>query len=216
MKIGVVPTKYGYSAVALPPYDGDWRVSSSVKIPHDLFIQLRGQILNRLAEYCHDLSGWTGQLPVAIPWAIMGILAIALCSLWKLGFKYIGLYMWVRFFFFFDGVWLLTKYITHWRGLRDAKQIREKIVRGQWVFVNTDMPKQFIDHADLTITEREYISEMMHRYPQTMPYYKEMLRVEEPWLFSAAPLGATGLIRFLLCGVRVPRPTLVFELGELK
>jgi len=218
MRIAVLPTKYGYSAVALPPYGGDWELFSPMKLPHDLMIQLRGQILYRLAQYCSDLSVWTGQLPLAILWAGWGIWALAISSLWSYGTRYWILYGWIRFLFFGGGIWLLGKTLAHMRGLLRTRRIRETIVQGQWVItVDGAIQKEEVDNTMTEVcTEREYIQYVLANFPQLKPYYDEMLRVEEPWLFSAAPMGVGGLIKYLLTGVRVPMPALIFDLGELK
>jgi hypothetical protein len=82
MRVGVVPTKAGYSAVCLPPYGNDWHITTPIMLSTDQLAQLRGQILHRLAEYCQLISQWRATLWVAIPWAAWGIAALALSALW--------------------------------------------------------------------------------------------------------------------------------------
>ena len=161
-----------------------------------------------------------------IPWAAWGGLAMYLrwLRLWTASPKFLLLYGWVMLFFFADGVRMLVQALFHWRGLIDAYQIREGAALGEWRSTpegfrgDALMPKQFGDHewTTLNFTEREYISEMMHRYPVAKPYYDEMLREEEPWLFSVIPLGFTGFLRRMFVGPKTPRPGLIFELGDLQ
>ena len=215
MKIAVIPTQSGnYNAVALPPYGGNWELSTPVELSNDLLIQLKAQILQKLALYCYKFSGWKGQLPVLLPWALWGLTALALCSLWTLGLKYIILYMWIRLFFFFDGVWSLSRLLFHLKGIIKAKKIRGNAASSQLVVsIDDKMPRS--DGIN-QLSEREYIKNIMETYPQTKPYYEEMLRTEEPWVFSIFPLGLTGLLRRMFIGPKIPLPTLIFDLGKLE
>lgn len=213
MRIAVIPTKFGHTAVALGPYWGEWELYSPVDLPEDLKIQLRAQILHRLAQYCHEFSPWVGQIWTAVPWAIWGILAVVLSSLFQLGIKYIALYGWIRLLFFFDGVWILSQVLTHGLGSIRAQRIRKEATRGEWKYIQASWPAHI---STIGFSEREYLANTALQFPQAKPFIDEMLRTEPPWIFSAAPLGVVGYIKYLLMGIRVAKPILIFELGMLE
>jgi len=214
MKIGIVPTKYGYSAVALPPYDGDWELSTPIELPHDVKVQLHGQILHKLAIYCQEFKPWMAWKAV-IPWAVWGGLAMYLrwSRLWKASPKFLLLYGWVMLFFFADGLRLLIQHLYHYKGLIDAYRIREGAALGKWVSTDVEMPRRI--ETDSTLNEQEYIEVVRKLCPQTEPYYAEMLREEEPFLFSVHPLGFIGFLRRMFLGPKIPRPGLICDLGTL-
>jgi hypothetical protein len=214
MKIGIVGTQSGYSAVCLSPYKGDFELLTPVPLSEDMLLQLRAQILQRLAEYCSKFTIWEGQLLIAIPWAIWSILCLAVCSLWKLGMQFVLLYMWIRFLFFADGIWALSKILVHFKGLRDTQQIKESAAKAKWIFSPTKMPSR----AEIVVgeTEREYIQRAIEEYPQTAPFYEEMLRKQPPEIFDRYPLGPLGILKMFLTVPRIRRPILIFDLGRLQ
>lgn len=225
MKIGVIPTKYGYSAIALPPYDGNWELSTPVKLPYDVLVQLRGQILHKLALYCQSLSVWQ-VWKIVLPWAAWGGLAMYFrwARLLDSGIKFLLLYGWVMLFFFADGIRLLAQLLCHTRGLIDAYRIREGAATGQWVstregFRGDNLMPSIEDtayHVNPEASERGFIQTCQALYPVAKPYYDEMLREEPPFLFSAYPLGFFGYLHRMFVGPRYPRPGLIFELGDLQ
>jgi hypothetical protein len=217
MKVGVVPTKYGYTAVALPPYTGDWELYTPFDLPEEVLIQLRGQILHKLAIHSHRLVPWTGQAKVALPWAIMGGLALYLrmSNYMSLGgIKTIALYGWIMFLFFGDGIWALMRFIYQLENLFLKWQIKNRVARGEWVAKGCEWAG--VADWDYQKSEREFIDEFISIAPETKPYYNEILRIEPPLVFSVVPLGILGYIKYLTRGPRLPRPALIFELGRLE
>lgn len=215
MKIGIVPTKYGYSAVALPPYDGDWSLASPVELSDDMQTQLRGQILHELSKYCQMLAPWIGQVLVAIPWALWGavILYMRLSTYMEYNPSTVLLYGWIMFLFFGDGLWALGRALYQFAHLKQVTKITNWSAKGQWR-PNVDLIPERMDAGDMS--EREYIDFMATRHPQLIPYYKEIMRREPPLVFTWWPRGLLGFIRMLFIGPRIPKPTLIFELGDLK
>lgn len=221
MKIGCVPTKYGYSAVALPGnYNGDWELDTPLQLPIDMLVQLRGQILHKLALYCHSIKPYAC-LKMVIFWGAWSALAFGLgiFRLWTIAPKYLVLYGWIRIFFFGDGLFMLARSLCHLKALVDVRRIREGAALGEWISTDVEMPLRTegaANYQDRPRSEENYIKTMSAFYPVTAPYYDEMLREEPPWVFSAWPLGVIGWLRRMFVGPRTPRPVLVFELGELQ
>ena len=217
MKVGIVPTKYGYSAVALPPYRGDWELRSPVKLTDEQKIILRGQILHQLAIYAHQMTPWTGLLLTAFLWMIFGGIALYLRLSNYVdigGWKMIALYGWIMFLFFGDGLWAFSRTVHQARNLFHAWFIRNKLAKGKWV--EKDCPWDIrLTWSRVEMTERECIDWYVDREVTFRAYYKEMLRTEPPLAFSAWPLGLLGTIRYLFQGIRFYRPAIVVEMGRL-
>jgi len=216
MRIAVLPTKFGYSAIALGPFDGTWEIASPKPLSEDLLVQLKGQISHRLAEYCWYISPWSGIWSIAVLWAAWGGLALGLSNLWGYGFRTALLYGWIRLLFFGNGIWLLCQTLYHWRGLRRARLIRTHLLDGEW---ETDEglyvpPEKAIGPAR-SLGEREFVQFMIGQFPHLAPWYEQLLRVEKPLVFRYWPLGVTGFLRQMLLGPEIPIPPLVFELGLL-
>lgn len=215
IRIGVVPTLHGYSAVVLPPYHGDWELSSPKPLAPDLLIQLRGQILSALSQFSFKMAPWTNILSVSLFWALWGgtALYLRLARYSEMGWKFVILYGWIMFLFFGDGLFSLGRFINQIPNLRRAKSIRDKAADSEWV-ETTDTPQRIFPLQ--TETEQEYIERMVDAYPELKPYYDEMLIKEPPLVFSLWPLGLLGIVRYLFIGPRIPRPHIVIELGDLQ
>lgn len=216
MKVGIVPTKYGYSAVALPPYTGRWDLETPVLLTEGQLVKLRGQILHKLAIYCHSLTPWTGLLFTAFLWMVFGGIALymRLSNYMNIGgIKMIALYGWIMFLFFGDGLWAFGRTVHQIRNLWHARKIRNTLAKGEW-YANPVTWGGRIDASE--VSERDYIEHTKFGVPATEPYYKEMMRTEPPLAFSWIPLGLLGIVRFLLLGPRIPRPAVVVEMGRLE
>lgn len=214
MRVAVLPVKFGYTAVALPPFDGTWKIAAPKLLPKDLLIQLRGQIAHRLAGYCWELAPWTGISLIAFLWALWGGLALGLSSLWDYGFRTAVLYGWVRVFFFGSGIMLLCRCIYHWRGLRLARLIRNHLLDGEWELDN-DLRIPTASTQPITLSEKEFVEYMMSGWPHLAPWYEQLLKIEKPLVFRYRPLGAAGYLQRLFLGPHIPVPPLVFEVGSL-
>ena len=217
MKVGIVPTKYGYSAVALPPYRGDWELRSPVKLTDEQRIILRGQILHQLAIYAHQLTPWTGLLFTAFLWMIFGGIALYLRLSNYVdigGWKMIALYGWIMFLFFGDGLWAFSRTVHQLRNLFHAWFIRNQVARGRWKEENADWGPAM--KLDPDTPERVFVEKHMDFYKPAKPYYQEMLRTELPLAFSIWPLGLLGMVRYLFQGIRFYRPAVVVEMGRLE
>lgn len=213
MNIGIVPTKYGYNAVAVGKYNGRWNVYTPIHIDAELEIIFKQEILRKLAIWTHLLSQWRGQGKIALIWATWGGLALYLrlsnyASMG--GWKTIALYGWIMFLFFGDGVWALGRFLYQLPNLFRAWQVgRIKDIEIQYGTLH--VPNGLAGN----LSEMEYIQEMMKLAPSLKPYYDEMLRKEPPLAFSLWPLGLLGYVRYLTQGPRIPRPALVVELGKI-
>lgn len=212
MRVGIVPTKHGYNAVVLPPFDSDWRLESPVVIPRDARTQLRGQILHALANYKQTVQ--LPPLPIILAWAAWGTAALylRLAYYWENAPRFVFLYGWIMFFFFGDGLFMLTRWLFNLRHTRHTRKIGK-------IKVDTPWQHEARDWHDIRGTaqlgERAFIDTMIARYPDAAPFYREMLR-EEPALFlSMIPLGLVGMIKWLFLGPKFYRPALVFDLGKL-
>lgn len=100
MNLCVIPTKHNYVVVGLPPYRGAWELQSPTELPEDLLVQLRGQMLHKLAEFCHMLTSWQGQIGITLAWAIWGCAALGLRLMRYAdigGLKTIVLYGWIKY-----------------------------------------------------------------------------------------------------------------------
>jgi hypothetical protein len=219
MRVAILPTKFGYSAVALGPFDGTWQIGSAEPMPEDLLIQLRAQISHRLARYCWELSPWTGIWMIALLWAAWGGLSLGLSSLWDYGVRTALLYGWIRLLFFGNGMWLLCQAVSHWRGLRRARLIRNHLLDGDWemdegLYIPSHTQVVFPTPPD-TLSEKGYVKFMMETWPALSPWYEQLLRVEKPLLFRYYPLGFFGFLRQMLVGPIIPVPPLCFEMGTL-
>jgi len=214
MKIGIVPTLYGYSAVVLPPYKGNWELLSPVNLSSELKIQLRGQILAALAAFSHTMTPWTNMLRVALPWAIWGgtALYMRLVRYMEMDLKFVILYGWIMFLFFGDGLFALGRFFYQLPNLLRARSIRKHVASGEWSVGEGRMPTRPISREN--DTEREYMDRVAKVYPQTRPYYEEMLTKEQPLAFRYWPLGLRELVVYLFVGPRIPPPHVVIELGE--
>jgi hypothetical protein len=215
MKIGIVPTKYGYNAVAIGKYDSNWGIYTPVPIDSELELIMKSEILRKLAIWTYMLSGWRGQWKLVIPWALWGGLALYLrmsnyASMG--GWKVIALYGWIMFLFFGDGVFALGRWINQIPNLFRAWQIGR--------IKDIEIEYHELDCANIwgppksDLSEIEFIKEAGNLWPETRPYYAEMLRKEPPLAFSLWPLGLLGYVRYLTVGPRIPRPALVVELGR--
>ncbi len=215
MKIGIVPTLYGYSAVVLPPYKGDWELLSPTNLSSELKIQLRGQILAALAAFSHTMTPWTNTLKVALPWAIWGgtALFMRLARYMEMGLKFVVLYGWIMIFFFGNGLFALGRFLYQLPNLFRARQIRHNVALGDWTISDVKMPDRMLLLLD-DMTEKEYIEMVMSLYPQTKPFYEEMLTKEPPLAFRFWPLGLRELVVYLFVGPRIPPPHVVIELGD--
>lgn len=216
MNCGVVPTKYGYSLVCLPPYDNNWVVHTPVEIPKDLDLIMQSEILRKLAIYCHQLFGWQGQLKNFLPWAIWGglVLWLRLSSYASMGgWKTIALYGWVMFLFFGDGLFHFMQWLHQIPNLIRVRQIK-RMDDIKITYRITHRPEGLAEPG--VFSEREYIQTISDLYPETKPYYDEMLRKEPPIIFSLWPIGLLGYVRYLTQGPRIPRPALVVELGSIE
>jgi len=215
MRIGIVPTLYGYSAVVLPPYKGNWELLSPTNLSSELKIQLRGQILAALAAFSHNMTPWTNMLKVAIPWAIWGgaALYMRLVRYMEMDLKFVILYGWIMFLFFGDGLFALGRFLYQIPNLLRARSIRKHIASGKWTTVESEMPQRPMLLLD-DMTEKEYIEMVMNLYPQTEPFYEEMLTKEPPLAFRYWPLGLRELVVYLFVGPRIPPPHVVIELGD--
>ena len=218
MRVAVLPTRFGYTAVGLGPFDGTWQIGSAQPMPEDLLAQLRGQITHKLAQYCWELSPWTGIWAIALAWAAWGALSLGLSSLWDYGARTALLYGWIRLLFFGNGIWLLCQTIYHWRGLKRARLVRNHLLDGDWELDDDQyIPPDWQTHNLSAPTgEREYIEWMMKQWPHLSPWYEQLLRVEKPLLFRYYPLGFTGFLRQMLLGPTIPAPPLIFEMGQLE
>ncbi|MCK4816789.1 hypothetical protein KA005_13545 [bacterium] len=214
MRIGIVPTLYGYSAVVLPPYKGNWELLSPVNLSSELKIQLRGQILAALAAFSHSMTPWTNMLKVALPWAIWGgtALYMRLVRYMEMDLKFVILYGWIMFLFFGDGLFALGRFIYQSPNLYRAWNIRRNIASENWAIVENEIPKRPTPLENET--EREYIDRVADKYPETQPFYKEMVTKEQPLAFRYWPLGLRELVVYLFVGPRIPPPHVVLELGE--
>lgn len=217
MRVVVIPTKFGYSAVALPPLDGKWIIASPRTLPPDLLVQLRAQISHKLAQYCWELSPWTNIWSIALLWAAWGGLALGLSSLWNYGLRTALLYGWIRLLFFGNGVWLLSQTVSHWRGLKRARLIRNHLLDGDWeldagLYIPKDTDEML---AGTSPTERQFIEFMITQFPHLALWYEQLLKVEKPLVFRYWPLGFTGFLRQMLIGPIIPVPPLCFEMGLL-
>jgi hypothetical protein len=214
MKIGIVPTLYGYSAVAVPHKKG-WELHTAVRLNPDLKIQLRGQVLAALAEFAHMLVPWTDTFLVSLFWALWGGVALYL-RLARYGEhdpKFIILYGWIMFLFFGDGLFALGRYLYQIPNLRRANKIRKTAGTAIWHECSSSMPTRQppLEGED----EVDYIERMAEMYPEARPFYDEMLTVEDPIVFRFWPLGLLGVIRYLFAGPKIPRPHVVIELGDV-
>lgn len=214
MRVGIVPTKYGYTAVGLPPYDENMNIESVKYMSREMKIQLRGQILQELARYCHDFRSFQNRLGLTFLWALWSFAALATTSLWEAGLKYAVLYGWIRFFFFADGIWLLGQTLRQLRHLRQIKKIANTMHSFGMNEEDLRAPKLLALPEE--VTEREFIQAAMEVYPEFEDYYNEMLRVEEPMVFRYWPLGLSGLAKRLFLGPKMVGPRLVFDLGKLE
>ena len=216
MKVGIVPTLYGYSAVVLPPYKGGWELLSPLSLANELKIQLRGQILAALSSFSFSMLPWTNILVVSLFWALWGgtSLYLRLSRYAEIDIKMVILYGWIMFLFFGDGLFALGRYINQIPNLRRAKNIRDKSARGAWLISDVAMPKRFAPLKGET--EKEYIARASDLFPNTRPFYEEMLVKEPPLAFRMWPLGLLAIIRFLFIGIRIPRPHVIVELGTLE
>ena len=218
MRVAVLPTKFGYSATALGPFDGTWQIAAAKPMPEDLLVQLKGQISHKLAQYCWALAPWTGIWAVALIWAAWGTLSLGLSSLWDYGLRTALLYGWIRLLFFGNGAWLLSQTICHWRGLRRARLIRHHLLEGDWE-LDEELyipPRSRVVFSTDTLSEKEHVELLMKAWPQLVPWYEQMLRVERPLIFRYYPLGFVGFLRQMLVGPIIPVPPLCFEMGTLE
>lgn len=218
MRIGVVPTKYGYSAVCLGPFDdGKWELSSPKFVSEEHLLQLRSQIAHRLAEWCQQLSLWRFTLPVAIPWAAWGLVVLAMyyTTLFNYAPKFIVLYGWIRLFFFGDGIRILTQTLYHLPGVLKAQKVAKRLLTGNWEFSEGyTCPTRLPVLQDET--ETEYILRRRRNYPDTAPFYDVMLEKRPPAIFDWFPLGVVGWLRNFFLGPHYRFPVMVFELGLLE
>ena len=216
MKVGIIPTKYGYNAVALPPYNGKWEIYTPIPIDAELELIFKSEILRKLATYVHMLSQWRGQTFVVLPWALWGGIALymRLSNYASVGgWKTIALYGWIMFLFFGDGVWALGRWINQLPNLFRAWQVG-RMKKIEITYHNKDW-KIWYGVQQAKMSEHEFIKAMKQLYPEFIPYYDEMLRKEPPLAFSLWPLGLLGYVRYLTMGPRIPLPSLVVELGKI-
>ena len=216
MRIGVVPTLYGYSAVVLPPYKGGWELLSPLSLAPDLKVQLRGQILAALSSFSFSMLPWTKMLGVSLFWALWGgtALFLRLSRYAAIDLKMVVLYGWIMFLFFGDGLFALGRFITQIPNLRRAKDIQDKVAKESWLISEIKMPER--PQALENETELAYINRVSELHPITQPFYEEMLIKEPPMAFRMWPLGLLAIIRFLFIGIRIPRPHIIVELGDFK
>ena len=216
MKVGIVPTMYGYSAVVLPPYKGDWELLSPVHLTREMKIQLRGQILAALSSFSFSMLPWTNMLVVSLFWALWGgtSLYLRLSRYAEIDIKMVILYGWIMFLFFGDGLFALGRFISQIPNLRRAKNIRDKATQGAWLVSDVAMPERLASLQNET--EKEYIARTSSFFPNTQAFYDEMLVKEPPLAFRMWPLGLLAIIRFLFIGIRIPRPHIIVELGTLE
>jgi len=99
------------------------------------------------------------------------------------------------------------------KSLLRAKKIRKNLAKGEWVYKRKVGPSVLPKRATMTWSEREYIERLRELFPETEPYYKEMLRKEPPQVHRIWPLGLSGWIKRLFLGPKIPLPSLCFELG---
>lgn len=218
MQTAIIPTKYGYSAVVLPETvtEEGWNLEiPAVNIPPDLLVQLKSQITQDLADYCHSLSDWVGQFWVALIWAAWGITALAVSSMWKYGLQTALLYGWIRVLFFGDGVWALIGYLSHLRGLKRAAWLRKNLTKGEWVVKHTlGLPVHL--HMCRNATETDTIEYAINWFPEAKRYYERMEEKRENWVMRYVPLGILGFFKRLMMGPKIVLPRMVYELGELE
>lgn len=220
MKVGIVPTKYGYSAVALGPFDdGKWELETPKHISDEHLLQLRSQIAQRIAEWCQQLSPWRYTLPVAIPWAAWGavVLAMYYTTIYNIAPKYVLLYGWIRLFFFGDGIRVLTQTLYHLPGVLRARRVAKRLLTGNWDLphnLTVLLPLRSPPVADET--EEEYLRWLRGNYSHTAPYYDAMLEKRPPAIFDWWPLGAVGWLKRFFLGPKFRFPPMIFELGVLE
>lgn len=218
MRIGVVPSKYGYVAVCLAPFDdGKWELESPVPISSEHLLQLRSQIAQRLAEWCQQLSPWHFTLPVAIPWAAWGLVVLAMyyTSLMSIAPKYIILYGWIRLFFFGDGLQVLTTTLYHLPGVLKTQKIARRLLTGNWE-LSGELILPYRTEAMPGESETIYILRQKLNYPDAAPFYEAMLEERPPAIFDWYPLGMAGWLRNFFLGPRYRLPPMVFEMGTLE
>lgn len=217
MQTGIVPTKHGYSAVALGPFDdGKWELHTPKHISDEHLLQLRSQIAQRLAEWCQQLSPWRYTLPVAIPWAAWGLVVLGMyyTTLFNLAPKYIVLYGWIRLFFFGDGIRVLTQTLYHLPGVLKARRVAKRLLTGNWELSNA-LTLPTWDWYPIGETETEYLLRQILDFPDAAPFYDAMLEKRPPAIFDWYPLGMLGWLKNFFLGPRYRLPVMVFEMGVL-
>lgn len=218
MKVGVVPTKYGYSAVCLGPFDdGKWEIASAKRISEEHLLQLRSQIAHKLAEWCRLFTPWRYALPIAIPWATWGAIVLGMyyVTMFNYGPKYIVLYGWIRLFFFGDGIRVLTQTLYHLPGVLKSRRVAKQLLTGTWEPLKglTLLPRLSSTSGE---TETEYIWCGMKYCPDAIPFYEAMLEERPPAIFDWHPLGMVGWLRVFFLGPKFRFPVMVFEMGLLE
>ena len=217
MRVGIVPTKYGYSAVCLPPFDdGKWELSSPKHVGDEHLLQLRSQIAHRIAEWCQQLSPWRYTLPVAIPWAAWGavVLAMYYTTIYNIAPKYVLLYGWIRLFFFGDGIRVLTQTLYHLPGVLRARRVAKQLLTGEWeVIEGLALPSHTVIIPGET--EEGYLQWHIPRYPDAALFYEAMLEKRPPAIFDWWPLGVVGWLKRFFLGPKFRFPPMIFEVGLL-
>jgi hypothetical protein len=220
MRVGIVPTKAGYSAVVLPKTvtESGWELEvPAVALSPDLLLQLKAQITQDLAEYCEEMSTWMGQFWISLLWAAWGLLALGVSSMWKFGLRTALLYGWIRVLFFGDGVWALSKYLCHLKGLRRAQWLRKHLAGGDnWWVMSRRLDFPVREHLPRHASETDVIEYAQEWFPEVDVYYSRMQEKQAPWVFRYIPLGFLGFIKRLAIGPKIVLPRMVYELGLLQ
>ena len=216
MEIGIVPTKYGYAAVAAHQslFDGEeLTIHSPVPLPDDLKVQLLGQFSDEAARYLWAVGRWEHIGLTALVWAALGVAAIAVSSLWAYGWQLIVLYGWVRLWFLGDGIWLLLQFLARIPHRRRAQRLRRLCRAHPRVMIQPRWPR--LDAVNSALAEVECLRDLSERFPALAPFYAQMLRIEPPALLERQPLSAGGRIRNLLLGYPLRLPRMIWYVGEL-